>query len=183
MKQSQIDLLVMAAQNGNLKAFEALFKHFNSALLRFAYQLSNNETVAHDAVQEAWILSTRSIKRLRDPRAFRSWIYRSVRWKTVDLMRQQRTDTISLDEMVHEPTAKESLEDSVTSSNDLRELIHQLAEIDRQTLHLFYLEEMKISEIAIILEIPEGTVKSRLNRARNQLRKQLEKSEGDHHGH
>lgn len=174
MEQAKEDLLVMSAQNGNTRAFNVLFKRYHAPLLRFALKLCSNESMAQDAVQEAWIKCASSIKRLNDPRAFKSWMYRAVRWRAIEQARKLRSDESSLEDVSSAQLVAES-QSSDCAGDELKLLISELADIDQQAIHLFYFEEMKISEIAIVLEIPPGTVKSRLNRARKQLRKKLEK--------
>ncbi|MCZ6871625.1 MAG: RNA polymerase sigma factor [Gammaproteobacteria bacterium] len=173
MDQAKEDLLVLSAQIGDTQAFGALFNLYQAPLLRFSFNVCGNLAMAKDAVQEAWIKCAKSIKRLKDPRAFKSWMYRSVRWRTIDLMRKSRTDHSSLDDVPEEQLIATSRE-SNQGNEELVSKMAELSDIDRQALHLFYLEEMKISEIAVVLAIPPGTVKSRLNRARRVLREKLE---------
>jgi RNA polymerase sigma-70 factor (ECF subfamily) len=63
---------------------------------------------------------------------------------------------------------------------ELSTCIKILPEIDQQVIHLFYLEELRISQIADVLQVPIGTVKSRLNRARTTLRNNLEENNNEH---
>lgn len=167
MNRAEEDLLVLAAQEGNERAFEYLFRHYHRRLVHFAAGLCRDRELASEAVQEAWIRIAKRIRRLEDPRAFRSWLYRAVRWQVLDKLKRPREPLEPLDEsVIASPQVAGALEHPV----DLRSLIGQLPAPDRQALHLFYLDEMKIREIALVLEVPAGTIKSRLNRARNRLR-------------
>ena len=170
MNQAEQDLLVLTAQDGNHQAFGLLFKLYHKPLVGFAYKLSNDRELANDAVQEAWVKAAKNIRKLHDPRAFKSWIYRLVRWKTTDMLRQTTRSGIQLEEFddkaVYSSKKEESLQDEALST-----AINNLPETEKQIIHLFYLDEMKITEISVILEIPVGTVKSRLNRARRILKK------------
>ena len=172
MRQAKEDLLVMSAQNGNMQAFNVLFKQYHKPLLRFAFKMCRHESIAEDAVQEAWIKCASSIKRLNDPRAFKSWMYRTVRWRVIDQTRKLRSNESSLED-VNTAQFIEEPQSSDNGGDELKLLISELVDIDKQAIHLFYFEEMKISEIAIVLEIPPGTVKSRLNRARKQISEKL----------
>ena len=170
MLKAKEDLLVIAAQNGNDQAFAFLCKHYHVSLHRFAYKLSNDHQLAQDAVQNAWIKITKKLKDIEDPRAFKSWVFRAVRWCAYDLMRKsQRQEELVEQEMLDSVASPQNVEDD--NAENLHTLIALLPEIDKQAIYLFYLEEMKIVEIADILQIASGTVKSRLNRARNMLRK------------
>ncbi|MCG8572473.1 MAG: sigma-70 family RNA polymerase sigma factor [Spirochaetes bacterium] len=173
MERASEELLVLSAQTGNSKAFNILFKCYNSSLLRFALKICNDSTLAAEAVQEAWINCARNLKKLQDPRAFRSWMYQLVRWRAIDQIRKIRLKQIPFDEAGTDQNDFNS-QKSTIDNEDLKSLINQLPAIDQQAIYLFYYEEMKISEIAVVLKIPSGTVKSRLNRARNTLKNKLE---------
>ena len=163
------DLLVMAAQDGDTRAFEVLFRVYNPALKRFAYRLCSDEQLAIDAVQEAWITLSKTLRRLRDPRGFRVWAYKTVRWRITDMARKLPPKSEPLDELPEDAAATLTREPEATS-DQLSALLKALPNSERQVLELFYLEEMKITEIAAVLDVPVGTVKSRLNTARTHLR-------------
>jgi len=194
MEQAQIDLWVIEAKQGNKTAFSQLCRHFHPNLLRFAFKLCNNEQLAHDAVQNSWLKVTKSIHRIEDPRAFRSWMYQSVRWQTLDLLRknQRVRDNEISDDIDSFSSINDDINSGVNSSintkktnnlnrkksedlcsSTLLEHIASLSEIDKQAIHLFYLEQMSLQEISIILDVAIGTIKSRLNRARNMLKQKL----------
>ncbi len=170
------DLLVLAAQSGNRRAFAALFKIHHRHLVRFASSISTDNDLASDAVQDAWLGMARALPGLRDPRAFRSWLYRRVRWRMLDALRSsKRLPLQSLQDC--EDTELTYIDDTAQVAqrqsdhrNQLQCAMQSLPPIDRQAIELFYLQQMQINEIAIVLDIPAGTVKSRLNRARQQLR-------------
>lgn len=168
LNKAKEDLLVIAAQRGDTRAFEALFRAYNPALKRFAYRLCGDEQLAIDAVQEAWITLSKTLRRLRDPRGFRIWAYKTVRWRVTDMARKLPPKNEPLDS-VPESAAVPASEPAATS-DQLSALLKALPDSERQILALFYLEEMKITEIAAVLDVPVGTVKSRLNAARNHLR-------------
>jgi RNA polymerase sigma factor (sigma-70 family) len=173
MYQAEEDLLVMAAQNGNHKAFSILFRRYQTPLLRFSYKLSKDSELAKDAVQDAWIKSAANLRKLQDPRAFKSWVYRQVRWRTIDLLRKQ---TLANDkfEPLNEGENDVLIEETINEDNALSEVVKLLPLIEKQIIDLFYLDEMKLAEMAIILELPLGTIKSRLHRARNLLKQKFE---------
>jgi len=169
LKKAKEDLLVIAAQSGDIRAFEGLFAAYNPALKRFAYRICNDEQLAVDAVQEAWITLSKTLRRLKDPRGFRIWAYKAVRWRVTDMARKLPPASQSLDTLPEVAVAASTVEPDATS-DQLSMLMKSLPGEERQLLALFYLEEMKMIEIASVLDIPLGTVKSRLNRARIHLR-------------
>lgn len=170
---------MLAAQTGNQRAFTALFKLHHRSLLRFASKFCNDHDLARDAVQDAWLETIRALPGLRDPRAFRSWLYRRVRWRLLDAMRSSKRLARQSWQDIND-TAQASIDDTTQvaqaqtdDSSRLQVALARLPLIDRQAIELFYLQQLQINEIAIVLEIPAGTVKSRLYRARKLLRELL----------
>lgn len=179
MNQAEHDLLVIDAQDGSRRAFDALVRHHHRSLLRFAYSLCRDTALAQDAVQDAWMKVAGRLRKLDDPRAFRGWIYHAVRWRVIDLLKRSHRGDQSLEtaEAQAEPPAGDEDRDRRI---DLGAAIADLPDADRQTLQLFYISGLIVPEIAVVLDIPPGTVKSRLHRARNQLRHHFEGEDHEH---
>lgn len=167
LQPARIDLLVLAAKAGNQPAFGKLYQHYQQSVLRFAYKLCSDPSMAQDAVQEAWISCAKSLHKLHDVRQFRAWLFRTVRWRVMDQHRQSVTTAESQDDIVDDHS--ESVSDQL-KQQELHQLIGQLPSVERESIHLFYLEQLTINEIALVLGVPAGTIKSRLNRARQHLR-------------
>jgi len=170
MDNAKIQLLVIEAQQGSSDAFSALCQYFYPRILKFAIKLSSDEQLAHDATQNAFLKVAKSIRRLQDPKAFKSWLYQAVRWQVIDMAKGGSKRTELQCETDIENIA---ITEPCDSTSDLQEQINKLPDIDKQVIHLFYLESMTIQEISLILTTPQGTIKSRLNRARNTLKKHL----------
>jgi len=192
MLQAEEDLLVIAAQSGNHKAFNVLVVKYQKPLLRFANRLCNDPELANDAVQDCWIKSTKTLRQLKDPRAFKSWIYRLVKWRVTDLLRFKVKHKARFGAELHELDEqlldeKKFIESAHLKQGDLKQsglkqseigmAIDKLPKVEKEIIHLFYLDEMKVAEVAIILGIPTGTVKSRLNRARALLKQKCNVSD------
>lgn len=163
--------LVLAAQNGNERAFEVLYRLYQPSLLRFAYRLCNDDILARDAVQDAWMLTLRTMKQVFPPSAFRARVFRAVRWRTFDHVRRRR-NTAS-EELFEEQIADTRPEAWVTG-DQLRRLIKALPAGEGEAVYLFYLEDLSVAEISLIQDVPNGTVKSRLARARERLKKEID---------
>ncbi len=172
------ELLVLRCQEGDAEAFEALVDRWQPRLWRHAWRLTGDESAAWDALQEAWIGISRGLNRLADPAAFSAWAYQIVSNKCRDSVRRERRqreaaeiyfESIQLEEQ--EMATAEQQHDS------LKEALEQLSGPDRAVLSLRYEEQFDTAEIAAILGIPEGTVKSRLFYARKRLRKYLEQND------
>ena len=172
------EFLVLKAQDGEADGLSGLFELLNGALLRHAGRVTRNADAAGDVVQEAWIAISRNIRRLNDPARFRPWAYRIVTNKANDWGRRQ-AKLRRLSEQAAED-AETAAQATSGADDDIRLIRRALAELDadrRALLTLFYIEGMRVAEIAEILAIPKGTVKSRLYHAREHLRKAIERSE------
>jgi len=179
MNQAEHDMLVIDAQDGSRTALDALVRHHHRNLLRFAYSLCRDTALAQDAVQDAWIKVAGRLRRLDDPRAFRGWIYHAVRWRVFDLLKRSHRNDRSLEAADSE--AETPIDDETAQRRiDIDAAIADLSGSDRETLQMFYVSGLTVPEIAVVMDIPPGTVKSRLHRARNQLRQHFEGEDHEH---
>lgn len=174
-ERSEEVLLVLKAQAGSDKAFGMLYRSYHASLVRFAFRFCRNEQIALDAVQDAWITIARTLDALNEPSMFRPRVFQAVRWRTIDLMRKRETSMLSLEDNMIGASVEESSRWATTGQ--IATLIGKLPDIEQQAIHLFYLEDMKLNEISAVLEVPIGTLKSRLNRARLRLREIMEGEE------
>ncbi len=170
MNQAEHDMLVMDAQDGSRRALDVLIRHHYRDLLRFAYSLCRDTALAQDAVQDACIKVARRLRTLDDPRAFRGWCYHAVRWRVSDLARRVHRRDRPLDGAEAAPDCRADRDRGI----DLAAAIANLPQIERRALQLFYISGLTIPEIAMVLDIPAGTVKSRLHRARGWLKQHFE---------
>jgi RNA polymerase sigma-70 factor (ECF subfamily) len=172
------ELLVLRCQEGDTEAFELLVGRWQRRLWRHAWRLTGEESAAWDAIQEAWIGISRGIGRLVDAAAFPAWAYQIVSNKCRDSVRGERRRRVAM-ETYSEWMQREEQEDANAEEQhgNLKEAMDQLSGPDRAVLSLRYEDEFDTAEIACILGVPEGTVKSRLFYARGRLRKYLEKDD------
>ncbi|TDF42065.1 sigma-70 family RNA polymerase sigma factor [Alteromonadaceae bacterium M269] len=168
-------LLVLSAQQGSKAAFEELFGRYQSSLLGFAMKLANDLELAQDATQETWLHIAKSLPKLKEPRAFKAWLFKSLRWRLADIQRKHK-DSETLKEEHMKDAVTGQLDREVDSSNAL---YLGLTELDKQCIHLFYLEQMTVVEVSAVLDVPAGTVKSRLYRARNKIKQNLSEENDD----
>jgi RNA polymerase sigma-70 factor (ECF subfamily) len=145
-------------------------------LLRYAARVlggSDSVEAARDVVQETWIGAIRGIRGLRDPAQFPAWIYGIATRKCADAIRSNtRRRRLGVEAAAGESSRPV---ENLTSEQqiDLATAIRRLPPIHRAAIHLFYREELSVEEIASVLGIPAGTVKSRLHHARDALKRQL----------
>lgn len=168
------DYLVAAARLGDRRAFELLARRWNRKFLAHAWRLLTDRESAEDAVQEAWVEIARSIGKLKDDRAFPAWAYRIVSRRCAKLIGRAQRQRQLEEAVLAEPTMQTSDAEAATDIEKLRAAIRTLPAGQRAAVALFHLEEMSISEVAVALDIPAGTVKTRLMHARHKLRAVLE---------
>lgn len=167
--------LVLLAQSGDRSAEESLLSNVYPCLLRYAAGLAG-ATAADDIVQDAAILIHRKIRWLREPSCFRPWAYRTVsRLAFAHLKKNSRWS--SLEDYANTETpfvAEESVESSVLRSSQLQSLAAEVTPASRAVLLLHYGDGLQLEEVAAVLEVPLGTVKSRLSYGLTQLRGKLD---------
>ena len=174
----QDELLVLQCQEGDSDALEALIARWQPRFARLAWRLTWEREAARDVVQDAWLAIVRGLDRLDDPTRFRAWAYRIVKNKCADWTRRRvahRTATDKLGERAAHAASGDAPDSGELSR--LREAMARLPDEQRMILSLHYSEEMSVVEIAALLSVPAGTVKSRLFHARNRLKDALERIE------
>ncbi|MHC4217223.1 MAG: RNA polymerase sigma factor [Planctomycetota bacterium] len=183
MARSREDILdewlVFRIQEGDTEALRELVSRWNPKLWRHARRLIGETDAAADALQDAWLAIVRGLPRLRDPAVFRSWAYRIVSRRCADWIRRRQRDRAMNQGAPADPAEAPAPAGTPASASDdiaaVRQAIRELPADHRLVLSLHYLEGLSVREIACALDIPAGTVKSRLHHARNILRETLER--------
>ena len=162
-------LLVMEAQDGDAEAMEKLVCRWQKKLWHYVFRLTSNSQATWDITQQCWLEVIKGLKKLNDPACFKAWAYRIATNESIDWLKNKSKDQhINLDSIeVGCDQKKDDLE--------VNELIQRLKNDSRVVLSLYYFEQLSISEISIALNIPPGTVKSRLFKARGELKQLWEK--------
>jgi RNA polymerase sigma-70 factor (ECF subfamily) len=140
-------------------------------LYRLAYSYLKNEADAQDAVQNGACKALRSWKSLQNAKFADTWLFRIVMNESLTLLRARQR--WSQDEAALDNQSTEDCYEDV----DLKRAVEALGEPDRSIVTLRYFEELKLSEVAQVLEMPENTVKSRLYRALRKLRSALKEED------
>lgn len=165
------EILVMRCQEGSGDAFELLARRWQRRLWRHALRLTGRHEAAWDVMQETWIAILKGIRRLGDPATFAAWAFRIVRNKSADHWRsdgRQKRLAADLAERNARPEPAGARGDAVGRA------MSRMTPEKRELLALRYGEDLGINEIARILGVPHGTVKSRLHHAREDLKRRLE---------
>lgn len=174
--------ILVRAKRGELDAFEELVRRYEKRVYAVALRSSGSPEDAADIVQEVFLRAWRSIESFRGDSGFSTWLFRITMNLCVDFARhkqaQPQTQSI-VDEEENErqvpdtaPTPEEHLENRELG-RELAAALEEISEEHRRIVLLRDVSGMSYTEIADVLEISEGTVKSRLSRARIALRKVL----------
>lgn len=184
-KRVLCEFLVAAAQTGDRQAFERLARLWQADLLRHAWRLLGEADAAHDALQDAWLDIVRGLPRLKDGAAFPAWAYRIVTRKCAGTIRQRQKLRRTRAAMAAEPVAEingAEIAETRLEVGAVSRAIALLPPDQRSAIALFHGRELSVAEIAVALDVPVGTVKTRLMHARRKIRAALEtREEGEDH--
>ena len=183
----QDELLIRRAQRGDADAFEQLPLEHQKNVYNLCYRMAGNPDDAMDLSQETFLRAWRCLDQYQFASAFSTWLYRLCSNICIDfLRRRRRQQTVPLtfedadgEEQTYavpdaQPLPEEQVELKLTRET-LAAAMAQLLPEHRAVLQLRVVNEMSYEQIADVLDIQIGTVKSRLSRARNQLKKILER--------
>jgi RNA polymerase sigma-70 factor, ECF subfamily len=162
--------LVERAREGDHDAFAELVHGCVARLDTAARLILRDGELARDAVQEGLFRAWRDLRSLRDPDRFDAWVYRLTVNACLDLMRRRRRRPLEIGVIeIVEPALPDQTEE-VADRALVDGVMRRLGDRDRSVIVLHYFLDLPISEVAICLGIPEGTVKSRLHHALRAMR-------------
>lgn len=175
--------LVQMSRTGDRAAFKELVELYKDKLHRLAYRMTNNRHDSEDVVQETFMRVYMNLNHYDENQKFSTWIFRIGKNLCIDLLRKKKVDH-SLDTGLGDeqdrtfyeklPSAEASPESRVLlgeMQDQMRKVIDKLSDKYKTIVTLYYLHEMSLQEISDALGVPVTTVKSRLHRGREQLRK------------
>ena len=173
-------LLISRARGGDREAFGELVEQYRDNVYRLAYRMCGNAYDADEAAQEAFVAAWRALPNFRGEAKFSTWLYRLTTNAAIDVMRREkRHQTVGDGEMVDLADDADSPQETVERTEQqeaVQKALATLSEEYREVLLLRYMEELDYAEIAEVLQLPSGTVKSRINRAKAALKTALLKS-------
>jgi RNA polymerase sigma-70 factor, ECF subfamily len=182
------DFLIEEAQKGNLSAYAELVKTYSPVVERFAFQMGASSVDIQDISQEVFIRVYRFLHQFSHSK-FTTWLYKITLNVTRDFARKESSQLRKSEKLASSPLAEAMLpEDTVFREEEdrlLHECIQKLDEKYRIPIILYYFHEKKYEDIQDILSLNLSTVKTRLLRGKNQLKKAImkaEKEEGKNHG-
>jgi len=177
--------LIQEALAGNQKAYESLLKRYEHGIYTMIYQMVKNREETRDLVQETFIKAFRSLDSYNDCYAFSTWLYKIAFNTCIDAIRKKKLKTLPLDKPIelHEGEVQKEIRDDTQSPENgylfkerriqIQKSIDTLPEKYKSVIILRHQEERTYEEISEMLNIPIGTVKARIFRAREMLKKNL----------
>ena len=172
--------IIARARRGDADAFEQLVVAYRDQVFRLALRMCGSEADADEVAQEALLSAWKALPNFRGESQFSSWLYQLTTHAAIDLMRREKrqiaaADITEVNAADPAPSPQQQAEQS-EQREIVRDAILQLAPEQREVVVLRFMEELSYEEIGAVLKLPPGTVKSRLNRAKAQLKEILSKS-------
>jgi RNA polymerase sigma-70 factor (ECF subfamily) len=182
--------VVALAQRGREDAFRELVRRYERPVFSLIFRMVRDSATAEDLAQDTFIKVLNNIDKYRPEFKLSSWLFKIANNVTIDHLRRRQLDTISMDGSPHASTASDvestSFDVASTGENALDEMeskelgsaieraIASLRPEYRSCILLRHVEGRSYEEIAATLDLPLGTVKTYIHRARHELRQQLE---------
>lgn len=172
--QQQIDVEeVKRAQNGDREAFIQIFRKLEKELYSLAKSIVKTDEDCADVFQETTLKVYKSLSTLRKPNYFKTWVFRILINECNQLLRMRKRTVVMADVPEEAPMSKPY---NNHTDVDLQEAVENLDENLRIVISLFYFQDLSIKQIADVLDISQGAVKTRLHRARGLLAQQVKQS-------
>lgn len=173
--------LIERANEGDQAAFGILVERYQNAVYNLAYRMLGSPEEAEDAAQEIFVRIYRQLARYDPERKFSTWVLTIATNYCIDQLRRRRMQLVPLENIIPWARAREAGPEgealSRESRDEVQRLLRELPEKYRAVLVLRYWQDLSCAEIADILKLPEGTVKTQLHRARKALGQLIEGQE------
>ncbi|OWU64480.1 MAG: RNA polymerase subunit sigma-24 [Armatimonadetes bacterium Cent15-Ar3] len=183
-------MLIEKAQRGDRGALNELIRKHQERAYQYAFRLTRNPDVAADVVADGFVRINNALKNFKGNAAFTTWLYRIITNCYLDQRKREKgKSNVSLDSSYQQDDEDVTREiedtgrtpDELVERNQREELLHKalalLPEFQKSMIVMYHAEQLSYEEIAEALDLPIGTVKSRLNRARISLREILAQDE------
>jgi len=181
--------LVLAARSGKERAYRELIDRYQRPVFSLVFRMVRDRERAEDLAQETFVKVFNNLDRYDPKYKFSSWIFKIANNLTIDALRRKELDTVSLDGSRNARTAEEADSSRITVASEdenpeelleakqlgeeIGEAIGELRAEYRTAVVLRHVEGLSYEEIAEIMEVPLGTVKTYIHRARHELRIRL----------
>jgi RNA polymerase sigma-70 factor (ECF subfamily) len=160
---------------GEINAFERIVRRWQGPIINLAFRFCRERGLAEEIAQDVFLKAFRSLASWRQESRFSTWLYALALNLCRSRMRKWRPNLRPLEEAkeIADPSRTEGRYEDAEESEIVRRMVLQLPCKYREAIILFYFHEMRLSEAAATLKIPEGTLKARLHRGRELLRKKV----------
>lgn len=178
-------ILLKKIKNGDVESFELLIADYQVYAYNVAYRMLGNEEDAKDMTQEALIKVYKSIHKFKENSNFSTWLYRIVMNTCKDELKKRKEVILSLDKEIETNDGRISREigderlnpSKIVERNEVSKMVQEaisaLSDSNRMVIVLRDIQGLSYEEISQVIKEPIGTVKSRINRGRSQLKKLL----------
>ena len=182
--------VIAQAREGRDSAFRELIRRYERPVFSVIYRMVRDRELSEDLAQDTFIKVLNALDKYDPSYKFSSWIFKIAHNTTVDHLRKKRPDTLSLEGSPHARTQEQAEATSFTPvdtsgspeyyaesqeiGSEIEEAIGELRPEYREAILLWHVEGHPYDEIAEIMDLPLGTVKTYIHRGRNELRKKLE---------
>lgn len=185
MIQEADRILIRDALVGNQRAYDELIKKYRGSVYNLVYRMIENRQEAEDIVQETFIKAFNALKTFNEEFAFSTWLFKIATNNCIDTLRKRKLQTYSLDTPVQTKDGEVSRdfaderyspEQSTISSESTSIILDAILDLPHKyqmVINMRHKEDKSYEEISYILEIPIGTVKARIFRARELLKRKL----------
>ena len=170
-----LELLVLRCKRRDRQAWDELIHQWEGRLLYYVRRLVATEADAWDVLQQTWLRAFRGLRTLDDPQRLASWLFQIARctamshWRGYYRAQARMEEDVDLAELTEEDE-----EDPCADAEQVHLALGRISLAHREVLTLYFLEDLPLQQIAEILGVPLGTVKSRLCYARRALRAVIE---------
>ena len=170
-KFDELKLIARCALGDDRRAFGTLVETYQTDIRRFFLNLTfGDAALSDDLAQETFIKAYTSIRSFKGLSKFSTWLYRIAYNEYYSYTRKRQDERLDENEKtLHENEHLGSYEDRSNSRIDINTALKSLNDIERTVVTLFYLQDIPIKKIIEITDLPEGTIKSHLSRARNKM--------------
>jgi len=182
-------MLISRAQAGDQPALNVLIRKYEARAYQYAFRLTRSPEIAADVVAEAFVRIFNALPNFKGQSSFGTWMYRILTNCFLDMKKKDKGRTVSLESAIttEEGEVERQFEDPAPNPAEsfekhdrdrrIERAIRALPEYQRAMIVMYHGESMSYDDMAAALDLPVGTVKSRLNRARMTLRELLARDE------
>ncbi len=167
LKTQKDETLIKKIQSGEKDLYSLIMDRYEEKLLRYSNYLVNDEHKAVDVVQESFIKAYINLNSFNTAKKFSSWLYRIAHNESINVLKKYNKEVPLLDDIDFKSEEDTELEfEQKENIIKIQKCLHQIPLIYSEPLTLFYLEEKSYEEISDILQLPMGTVATRISRAK-----------------